>query len=158
VRRHHTRAAARGFTLIEAMTVVALLAVVAAVAAPSFRSFIGTMNTKAVAFDLIADLAYARSEAIKQNTPVTVAPAGGGWADGWTVAAGATVLRQHDALAPTIAVGNAAAVTFRPNGRLGTDTNPALLKWSVSSSVSGVTPRCVVIGLTGAARSENKAC
>ncbi len=152
-----TSAASRGFTLIEAMTVVALLAIVAAIAAPSFRSFIGTMNTKAVAFDLIADLAYARSEAIKQNTTVTVAPAGGAWANGWTVAAGADVLRQHDPLAPTIAV-SAATVTFRPNGRLGTDVDPALLKWSVTSSVSGVTPRCVVIGLTGAARSENKSC
>lgn len=141
------------------MVVVALLGIVAAIAAPNFRSFIGTMNTKAVAFDLINDLSYARSEAIKQNTAVTVAPAGGGWAAGWTVQAGATVLRQHDPLASTIAIGgHAATVTFRPNGRLGSDTTTTLQKWSVTSSASSGAPRCVVISLTGTARSENKGC
>lgn len=161
MRQGHALAAPRGFTLIELMTVVALLAIVATVAAPSFRSFIGTINTKAVAFDLIADLSYARSEAIKQNTTVTLAPAAGGWTNGWTVRTVANVtLRQHDPLAPTIAIGgNAGTVTFRPNGRLGTDTaTDPLQKWSVTSTVSGVTPRCVVISLTGTARSDNKGC
>ena len=82
----------RGFTLIEAMVVVALLAIVGAIAAPSFRSFIATMNSKSAAFDLINDLSLARSEAIKLNANVQVVPIGSDWAKGWRVMQGANVL------------------------------------------------------------------
>lgn len=150
----------RGFTLIETMTVVALLAIVAAIAAPSFRSFIGTMGTKAAAFDLISDLAYARSEAIKQNTSSTIAPVSGSdWASGWRVTLGAATLREHPALTSSIAVSSSpGAITFLPNGRLGSDTADASQAWRVESTIAGVTARCVVVTLTGAARSKYGAC
>lgn len=153
------RVAARGFTLIELMTVVALLGIVAAMAAPGFRSLIGTINAKATAFDLINDLSYARSEAIKQNAAVTISPIGGNWSSGWQVVATGVTIRQRDALGPSIRVtGDAAPVTFRPNGRLATDTATGNQLWSVDSSVSGVTARCVVVTLTGAARAKVGGC
>ena len=151
---------ARGFTTIELLTVVAVLAIVAAIAAPSFRSFIGTMNTKSAAFALISDLAYARSEAIKQNTNSTIAPVSGtNWASGWRVTLGAATLREHPALTSSIVVNSApGAVTFLPNGRLGADTATANQAWRVESTIAGVTARCVVVTLTGAARSKYGAC
>jgi type IV fimbrial biogenesis protein FimT len=149
----------RGFTLIEVMTVVAMLAVVAALAAPSFRAISGTMNAKSAAFDLIADLATARSEAIKLNQQTTLAAVGGDWAQGWRVTdAGGTVLRERPALSYAVSVSGASTVTFRPNGRLSADTTDALTKWDIASSISGVTPRCVVITPTGAARSKTGSC
>jgi len=152
---------AAGFTLIEAVVVVGLLAIVASIAAPSFRSFIGTMNSKSVAFDLINDLTVARSEAIKRNATTSVTPVAGDWAKGWQVLdANNVVLRERAALSSSLSVGSAptTGVQFRPNGRLSDDTDPGNLAWSVSSSISGVTARCVVISPTGAARAKTGSC
>jgi type IV fimbrial biogenesis protein FimT len=162
-RRNRRLAPARpgGFTLIEAMVVVALLAIVATIAAPSFRAFVGTMNTKSAAFDLISDFAFARSEAIKQNANTVVAPVGGSWSNGWTIVSGANTLRTHPPLSSAITVGGSPApgtLTFRPNGRLGTDVDTANLAWRVESTIAGVTARCVVVTMTGAARSKYGAC
>jgi type IV fimbrial biogenesis protein FimT len=151
----------RGFTLIETMVVVAIVAVVGAVAGPSLRTFVGTMNSKAAAFDLINDLTAARSEAIKRNAGATVVPVSGDWANGWTVRdANGNLLRSRDALGSSLSVGTAPAggVAFLANGRLAADTVDANVAWSISSSISGVTARCVVISPTGSARSKNGSC
>jgi type IV fimbrial biogenesis protein FimT len=163
--------AARGFTLIEAMVVVAIVAVMAALGAPAFRSAIGTMNSKSTAFELVGDLAFARSEAIKRNQPIRMEPkAAGDWSKGWCVVAGTagaacaasagkTVLRERGALASALSIGAApATLDFRPNGRAADDTVDGNLAWSISSSISGVTARCVVITPTGSARSKYGAC
>jgi type IV fimbrial biogenesis protein FimT len=148
-----------GFTLIEVIVVVALLGIVAAIAAPSFRSFIGTMNSKSAAFDLISDLTIARSEAIKRNANTTLAPVAGSWTNGWQVLdAGGATLYQRAALSSNLSVSGATAVVFQPNGRLTIDTDDAIRKWSISSTISGVTARCVVIGPTGSARSKPDSC
>ena len=150
-----------GFTLIEAMVVVALVAILSAVAAPSFRSFIGTMNAKSAAFDLIGDLTVARSEAIKLNQNATVMPVGGNWAQGWSVSASGATVRTRPALSSSLSIsglGSGAGVTFGPNGRLANDTATANLTWSISSTTSGVTARCVVISPTGSARSKSGTC
>jgi type IV fimbrial biogenesis protein FimT len=152
---------APGFTLIETMVVVSILAIVGTIAAPSFRSFIGTMNAKSAAFDLISDLAVARSEAIKGNQVTTVTPAGGDWSKGWSVTdAGGRTLRERTALGSSLSVGGSppATISFRPNGRLSNDTVTANLGFSISSSIAGVTARCVVITPTGAARSKMGSC
>jgi type IV fimbrial biogenesis protein FimT len=164
------RRAASGFTLIEAMVVVALLAIVGTLAAPSFRAFIGTMNAKSAAFDLINDLSMARSEAIKSNWTVRVVPEAGDWTKGWRIVrdAGApgdpdnvddVVLRVRPALTSALSVtGVPNEVQFRPNGRLDDDTASGNVAWSVTSTISGVTPRCIVISPTGSARSKMGAC
>jgi type IV fimbrial biogenesis protein FimT len=151
---------AGGFTLIEVMVVVAILAVLAAIAGPSFRSFIGTMNSKSAAFDLVGDLTAARSEAIKRNQVTTIVPVGGNWANGWQVIASGVAVRERAALTSALSVTGApaAGVSFQPNGRLAADTADANLKWSISSSISGVTARCVVITPTGSARSNSASC
>lgn len=150
-----------GFTLIEVIVVVTLLAIVAAIAAPSFRSFIGTMNSKSAAFDLINDLTVARSEAIKRNGNTTLVPVAGDWAKGWQVRdAGGTVLRERPALTSALSVSGAAVagVQFRPNGRLSADIDDGNQSWSISSTIGGVTARCVVITPTGSARSKPGGC
>ena len=63
---------ARGFTLIELLITVTIAAILAALAAPSFTSFIKNNRLTTTANDLIADLALARSEAAKRGQRVTL--------------------------------------------------------------------------------------
>jgi len=149
----------RGFTIIELLTVVTILAIVSGIAAPSFRSLIGTMNTKSAAFDLISDLTTARSEAIKRNASASIAPVGGDWSKGWTISAGGATLRERSAPSSSISI-NAptGGVVFGASGRLSGLANTNNLSWSVTSTITGVTARCVVITPTGAARAKSGGC
>lgn len=52
----------RGVTLVELLTVLAIVGVLLAVAAPSLADLLNRRRVEAVASDLSADLAYARSE------------------------------------------------------------------------------------------------
>lgn len=88
----------RGFTLVEAVTVMAIMAILAGVSTSSFIWLNQATQIRGAAFDLVADLDFARSEAVKRNGDIVVTPVGGDWGNGWTVASGATVLRQRAAL------------------------------------------------------------
>ncbi len=59
---------AGGFTLIEFMVVIALVAVLLAVAAPSMREMIDMRRLRAINAQLVTDLQLARSEAIARRT------------------------------------------------------------------------------------------
>ena len=89
---HSVPRALRGFTLIELMVTVALLAVGLALGTPYIRDAVMNVRMTGQANDLMADLALARSEAVKRNVTVSlcttidgVTCGGGTWADGWLV-------------------------------------------------------------------------
>jgi prepilin-type N-terminal cleavage/methylation domain-containing protein len=70
----------RGFTLAELLIVVAVVAIVLTLAAPSFSDFILVQRLKGTSSELITDFQYARSEAVSRGRPVFVAfrlPGGG---------------------------------------------------------------------------------
>ena len=70
--RHGSRALVRGFTAIELMVTVAILAVLAALAAPSFTSIIERWRVRDTVESMTSTLYYARSEAIKRGGGVVV--------------------------------------------------------------------------------------
>lgn len=148
----------RGFTLVEALMVVAILGIFTALAAPSFNNTIATMRIKSTSFDLVNDLNIARSEAIKRNAAVVIAAEGDDWNQGWRITTGGTTLKTHDALSTSIAIESApdddvTAINFQSNGRPAAVTN-----LSITSSLTGVTGRCVELQATGSARSVKEAC
>lgn len=67
-----SRSQQRGFTLIELMVTVAIMAILAAIAYPSFTDLIARNRLKGATEGLFADLEYAKSEAIKLNQTVTL--------------------------------------------------------------------------------------
>ena len=72
-----------GVTLIELMVALGVLAVLVALAVPSFREISINNRSANITNTLLADLAAARSEATKQQRPVTVRASAGGWSAGW---------------------------------------------------------------------------
>lgn len=59
-----------GFTLLETMIVVAIIAILAAMAAPSFSSLLEKQRITGAAEAVLADLRWARAESIKRNRNV----------------------------------------------------------------------------------------
>lgn len=62
----------RGFTLIELMIVIALVAIVATLAAPSFTNMLARKRVEGVTAELATDFQYAKSEAVGRNADVRV--------------------------------------------------------------------------------------
>jgi len=62
----------KGFTLVELITVIALLAILMAIATPSFMSWRESAQYKEVARDVLSGLRRARSLAVSENRTVNV--------------------------------------------------------------------------------------
>jgi len=143
------RMAQAGFTAIELMTVVTILAVLAAIAAPSMRELVLTSRVRAAASELHATLVRARSEAITRNAQIDVVPAAGGWANGWQLLAGATPLESRPVLEAVEAVPAApATISYRVDGRI--SAGQQVIVFSVPSAAA-VKARCVTLDASGRA-------
>ncbi len=86
-RRQRTDASQpRGFTLIELMVTLALVAIMMVLAAPSFITFQRNSQLTSTANSFLASLSAARAEAMKRQLRTFVIPAdGSNWSSGWTV-------------------------------------------------------------------------
>ncbi|ENA33281.1 MULTISPECIES: GspH/FimT family pseudopilin [Pseudomonas] len=116
----------RGFTLIELMVTVAVLAIVLTIAVPSFSNLIQSSRTNALVNELNGTLQIARSEALKRRKNVivcrrneagTACDNGTDWSNGWLIRqVGGDVIRVWDAQSLTVEADPAAGFTFLPNG------------------------------------------
>lgn len=94
-----------GFTAIELMVTVAIIAILLALAIPSFNDATLSSQLAANANRLSGSATMARSEAIKRNANVIVCMSSngtscatsGGWEQGWIILSGTTVLLQEQA-------------------------------------------------------------
>lgn len=149
------RRTACGFTLIEAIVVMAVLGILAAVAAPNLADMLRLQRVKTASFDVFSTLNFARSEAIKRNVSVGVAPLGGNWANGWTVSdANSNTLRQQPPL--NVTVTGPANIVFTGSGRL---SGAGIAQFALSAAnlpASG--QRCIKVDLSGRAVSYVGAC
>jgi type IV fimbrial biogenesis protein FimT len=147
---------ARGFTLVEAMTVIAILAILTGLSSASFVWLNQATTIRGAAFDLVADLDYARSEAVKRNVDVTVQPLNADWAQGWQVVIGNQVLRSRDAAGGQIGFPTApTTLTFDGGGRASLATVRNFQICPPSGSVAG---RVIRIDPSGLSRSTKVSC
>ena len=118
---------ARGFTLPELMTVLAIMAILGAMAAPAYGNWVAAMRGRSAGTDLYTALNRARSEAIKRNTEVTLAPKTGGWQAGWHIAdpGDSDRLLDDHAAVPGAAIDGPTNVVYLPNGRVKGSTLPS---------------------------------
>ncbi|UCD69545.1 MAG: GspH/FimT family pseudopilin [Betaproteobacteria bacterium] len=142
----HAIGKTRGFTLVEVLVTISVLAVLASLATPMYQSISASNSTRAAAYSLVAALSRARSEAVKRNVAVSVFPLGTGWQDGWEVETGGTRLLMNEPATNLVLSGPLAGVSYQPNGRLAT---PGIVLFTVSAA-TGYT-RCVLIDPGGRA-------
>jgi type IV fimbrial biogenesis protein FimT len=148
------RRTAGGFTITELMIVVAVFSILVAAALPSYNQFVRNQRVKTASFDLFSTLIQARSEAIVRNTSVTVAPAGGNWASGWTVTeSGGTVIRNESAI-PNVTLTGPTSVVYNGSGRL----TAAVTPFELTATGSGITSRCITLDLSGRPVSKASTC
>ena len=156
-----------GFSLVELLVTVTLVAILLAVGIPSYRS-IATSNRMAGEMNaLLGDLQLARSEAVKQGTTVTICPTSspaapyacsnsGNWSGGWVVFVGGSSATSSSPMRLQPALGGidvlqsnstpaVKAVSFNRNG-FSTNTGSITLNDANSTADRR---RCAVISIAG---------
>lgn len=103
----------QGFTLLEAMVVVALVAILAALAVPSFSTAMANQRVNSAAQELQGLLLFARAESVYKRTQSSATASG----QKWEAKMGAQVLREtvlSDAV--SVVPGSANGVVFEVTG------------------------------------------
>lgn len=149
-----------GFTLVELITTLVIAGVLVSLAAPAMTSFIKNNRLTSQANGLMADLSFARSEAVKQGVAMTVCRSSdalncdaGAWDAGWLIVDGAgQVLRTHTALSGqnTLVADATIANTFNYLGS-GLSSLGLLSQFTLCDANSGY-GRIIEIAPTGRAR------
>src|SRR5260370_40143315 len=131
------RRPSRGYNMIELITAMSIVAILVAIAVPTFRDITNANRIASEGNGLLGDLQYARAEAIKegQNVGVCVSnngtscTGGSSWQNGWIIYsdlnnngafdAGEPVLRVQSPLSGSdtfVANNNLSALTFNREG------------------------------------------
>jgi len=139
----------KGFSLLELMVTLVVLAIILGLGVPSMRSLILNQRVRNAAMELDAALLFARSEATKRNGNVTITPAAGGWQNGWTTTnvADGSVLQRHDPIGDLAVTADQTSITYRHTGRI--TASSAQFTLDVSPTNSSVTKQCLAIDLSG---------
>lgn len=144
----------RGFTLIELIVSIMVLAVILALGAPTFQTFIQNTRLRTTAEALLNGLQLARAEAVRRNTDVRFVLAND---LAWSIIAGDEVLQQRsaaegsDGVTPTPTPTTATTVTFNGMGRVKTneDNTASLTRIAIQG---GTVSRRIDIGTGGLVR------
>ncbi|WP_137887435.1 GspH/FimT family pseudopilin [Pseudomonas sp. 2FE] len=94
----------RGFTLIEALVALAIIAILLGLGVPALTRLIHGQQLQTANHSLLAVFAYARGESIKRRCPVLIAAIDGQWENGWRVFADPNSNGQLDDAEPLLLV------------------------------------------------------
>jgi type IV fimbrial biogenesis protein FimT len=161
----------KGFTLIELMVALSVLAILLTIGIPNLQTFVMNSRLQSQASSLISDLNYARAEAVRLGSPVSVCASVTGnscsgnltWETGWIVfndrngdgvvdAAELPIMRASPALGNGNTIRSARAfVRFNAQGySLGTNTT-----FNVCDSRALASALAIVLSNQGRVRTGN---
>jgi len=160
-----------GLTLIELMVVISVVAILLAIATPSFMKTIQRNRVATEVNSLVADLQLARGQAIKEGMPVTVCISNDGascsttlktWQTGWisfsdsnanhVVDSGETILRRQVAFSGTDTFGNGSTswITYSRDGFLSPLGASGDVTLTLDTSPTNAdAKRCLVLSIVG---------
>ena len=159
-----------GFTALEMLITMLVLAVILVIAVPSFQQMIRNQGIKTASFDLFSALEYTRSEAIKRPGNIVTLCAGdstandGAWAKGWRLVispCSSDPLRTWTTASSLIIsdkAGGATSITFGKDGHVMSPATAPKLQMDPAVSPAGVSSRCVQISLAGRPNTLVGAC
>ncbi|WP_230410245.1 GspH/FimT family pseudopilin [Undibacterium rugosum] len=162
----------RGFSLVELLVAIAIAAILMALAAPSFSSFIDNQRLQTATLEFYAGVNLARAEAIKRGAQVSmVATDGSDWKSGWTIFvddngnlkadSNEKIIFTHDALSSKFTVTSAftdsssAYISYTGNGRSRTKASVQQPQAGTVSFIYNSVTRRVKLNFLGRARTCN---
>jgi type IV fimbrial biogenesis protein FimT len=156
----HPRAA--GFTLVEMLTVLTVVGILAMTAAPSFSPLIASKRAEAAATDLYIALVTARGEATKRNADATLAPNTGGWQLGWQVSvidpsdSSRTLTIEDHPVTNGVTLSGPGSVVYQSSGRVQGASNVSFVVTAVHGS--STEQRWVCVDLSGRPLAKASSC
>ena len=169
----------KGFTLTELIVVTAIVAILLGIAIPSYKYLTTSYRMSAEINNLVGDLQFARGEALKEGTSITVCVSSNGqsctggnnWNPGWivfsdlnnntAVDAGERVLKVQAAFTGTIpdvfsASSGVTAVTFNREGFAKTSAGFLATTVTLTESTNNANyTRCLQVSAVGMLSSQN---
>ncbi len=121
----------KGFTLMELLTTLAVMAIIGSIAIPSFASLVQRQRLDSARQQLMGALMLTRQQAVAQGRSIVLSRSGDSWSNGWAMIvddnnngrqdAGETILRSFPALPADLRLaGNqpvASYVRYMPDGQ-----------------------------------------
>jgi len=152
-----------GFSLIELMTVLVIIGVIATVGIPAFQDTIQSGRITQATNNMLGFLQLARSEAVTRRAPITVCAssdqanctANTTWAQGAVMLQGATLIKAMSAAGTNVTINGAGnTLTYRSDGTL---ANAEAI--SICDTRGAESSRQISITVIGQARSgANTTC
>lgn len=136
------------------MVVIALVAILAAIAVPSFNGAIANQRARSTAQELQTLLQFARAEAVYKRTPIAVAPNAD---QKWQATLGAQVLREAS-LSEVVSIEPASAngLLFSVEGQAKPASGSAPYRVSISATDASRV-QCLSVTGSGLVRLQNVA-
>lgn len=154
-----------GFSLIEMMVAIAVMAILLLVALPSFQTTMLSVKLRSYSNELVASIYLARSEAIKSNSTVTLCASSTGtscdgeWNQGWIILNNNNVIQSHGALSSGFKISSdQSKIVFKSTGIGATQTTLTVCR---AEPKAGDQERVVTISATGkptVARTTKGSC
>lgn len=152
------RRRARGFTLIELMLALTVLAILGGIAAPSVAEMLARQRLRGAAGKVINDLVRTRATAAKMERNVTIHPtvAGTNWEGGWEIDhpdPSKNDVYVQDAMT-RVTIEGPTSVVYEYSGRIRGSVTPV---WRISATGTDDV-RCVTLELDGNPSQKSEAC
>lgn len=150
-----------GFTLLEMMVAISILAILVTLAIPSFAEIIISSKLKSYSSYMVSSIYLARGEALKRNATVNLCVSSdgvkcttGNWEDGWIVLSRDQVIHHQQSLSEgykVIELNSQTDLKFQSSGLL---TQPTFFTICRAEPTAGNHERTVSVSITARPVSE----